>query len=156
MFLNQRETGRRQAQAGVEECMQMECGDCEMYKPHKLLSVCMQCFIYLCYHFWKTRFRGTRHQLTPLLSMRISLFELILSYIVVHSCMVLPKAKAPDSLEEPKTHFQTFRTCFCCLKGEPLSSCFCTLATPLDNTACSYCSPASVMQASSLFSPLSH
>lgn len=38
-FFKQRETGRRQAQTGVEECMQMECGDCEMYKPHKLLSV---------------------------------------------------------------------------------------------------------------------
>lgn len=36
----QRETKRQQAQTGVEVCMQMECGDCEMCKPHKTLSVC--------------------------------------------------------------------------------------------------------------------
>lgn len=36
----QRETKRQQAQTGVEVCMQMECGDCEMCKQHKTLSVC--------------------------------------------------------------------------------------------------------------------
>jgi len=39
-FLKRRASRRWQAQAGREECMQMECGDCEMYKPHGHLPGC--------------------------------------------------------------------------------------------------------------------
>lgn len=34
-----RGTGRQQAQTDEEECVQMECGDCEIHSPHKRLSL---------------------------------------------------------------------------------------------------------------------
>lgn len=34
-----RGTGRQQAQTDEEECVQMECGDCEIHSPHKPLSL---------------------------------------------------------------------------------------------------------------------
>lgn len=44
LFLNRNRkkiVGRQQAQTGVEECIQMECDDCEIYKP---------CYVFLRLH----------------------------------------------------------------------------------------------------------
>lgn len=145
VFWNPRETGRRQAQTGVEVCVQMECGDCEMYKPHKLLSVCTQRSNSL--RRAEKQDLGVQGTSWHQLSSCVFFFSLyfnttwLLSHIVVHRLTVNPEA--PDSLVKLIT-VQTFRTSFCCLKEDPLSGSVYTLRIPLNNTACSDWNPASV------------